>query len=941
MEQKQPQYIEEAEALLSTPFFTDDADYATVSLESQDIGYKTAIYQRSLRLIAEARRREREISYWQSGKETAGVRELTVKRIGEIAFAFAEETAFLGRQLAITNRIINRAEADWDEITDGLRMDQKEYVADITSMLQRSPHRALATSVCDDEGASVHGATVIAPTGYGKTRLMLASAKLLQPGEPLPAGKRHHPVRLLVLCPSLFIADQNVAAFAEAFPGSSVGRVYDGNLEAGADIVVATNDAFINQFSNGAMAGEPVDAIFIDEVHHLTSPRMREVFVDNWQGHTLGFTATPAYDRIKDVRALLPHSIEKAGVAESIEAGILNGSQILTFHIDNSHYEKLLERYGISPEPYEKYDQDLLRQIVDTAVIEFILPLLNEGRRGIIFCQPGDRSRYARELAERLSNLHHEGWAEQPIRAEAMASAYGNPRDVIDRFHRNELDVVTTVDSGREGLNAEFDFVVVNCNVRSRLRGYQIAGRGTRLSERFPVTVFGQFYSPLLDQSDNKAFSMEQVFGNESFDHGRLAKLPEGAREAYRPHMFDVTKLPDLFGEFLDDIRGMAIGEAFVGADLGRYAAEIPEGMISIFAVAEGLPVSMTYIKNRLRDAGFAWRGRMEADADGKRYLVQYYPPEAKEFLRASVASEEHKDAREIADESGAPVSLVKKVAKLLSFEGARMRKYDQGKHVICYTIQETTAIQEMVAQWPGMNPGDASLTELSRRLRLTKETIWRLSGAEETKLHIFNGEVYLRKQEIQEVHRQLETTPMAQDGELYAAALIDAIGMTWQFIEKRLTAEERAAPQLKRYVSKSGAIREALHWPADMSAAIIERLEKAKPQLVPAHLLPMSALRKLISGFSAHSRIEIDEIIDESAAECRAFQLPGSSKKTHCIDWSGVEYLIEHFGQKKGSPSIDFSRLPKSEGDMTPDTIHYAQSLQRLLISAEYLVQY
>lgn len=615
-ESYQPQLVDEVEALVGVPFFFEDYEPFDYAPDAENLGLRQSLYRAACRLMAEARHAERKEAINDDAYTPESWNEqwqLTPRKIGNIALNEVERTDFLARQLYLANAAEEYITEHWDEIRERLRDDQLEYILDIPHAIHRAPRMV---EMENDDGRvrryPVRGTTLVAPTGYGKTRLMETCIKMFQPGEKPKYSRSERPTRIGVVVPSVLLVEQTADALRDALSDSQVGKLHGDSYQPHADVIVMTIEMFNAHFKDGMLAGDPLDVLIVDEGHRLSELQFNKKVIEEWRGHTIALTATPAYDVRRDVREITSHTIEKRTIDDSMEDGVLNDASVYTFVVDTEAYEKLLDEYGLHPN--EKVDKMAVRSAIDHLVIDFMKPLIEQGRRGIVFCEQGDEAYFAKELARKLADTKLTDGSF--IKAEAMYSAANNQKEVVDKFHRGELQVITTVDTGREGLDASFDMVIVNCNIISQLRGRQIVGRGTRRSEQFPTTIYGQFHigDILESQLLETPFSVEQAFGRNALSQGRELP-PKQEKESFgdSEHSGElVLQFPFtvLIQELLEKIDRQPIGETFVGC--ARGSRSVSASSIPLHEIIEGYAASEQYAKNKLRKEAFYGKAIMK-----------------------------------------------------------------------------------------------------------------------------------------------------------------------------------------------------------------------------------------------------------------------------------------------------------------------------------------
>lgn len=947
-----PELIEEVEALLGTSFFPEE-EYTSELPEGTELGYKEFVYNAALRLFAQVRRDDRlqalaEPNY--NAKTWTEEWRVTLRQVAEVAFRHTQEATFLSRQLALINKAADYVDQSWEELTKDLYPDQQAYIIDIVNSLQKEPRRVAYCENNTVDTTSVAGVTVLSPTGSGKSHLMKATAAILGVGQPLEYTiKGEAPVRGVFVAPSHIIQGQLTRMFREAFPECTVGRLSDKYFEPDADFVITTIPMFVKHFRDNRIAGKPVDVVMIDEVHHLTAPEFKNTFLTQWDGITVGFTATAAYDLERDVRNIIPHVVDRESVITLIESGRLNDGQIFTFLIDDIAYDMLRDRYGLSKDNIKT--QAIIREVVDTFVMEFVTPLLEEGRRGIIFCEQGAKAYYANRLAERL-NTEVTLSNGQTITAAAMSSYANNQERVVADYKAGKVNIITTVNTGREGLDADFDFVIINCNIVSRLRGHQITGRGPRPSERFPVTTYAQFSThKLSEKAYERFYSIEETFSGadrvirpgrtireslaaertrlQNDEEGNKSSLPSSTRKKIPPGGIDISEFPDIVQDLLKRVSCNSIGEAFTGVERGKWAVQ--EGMLPLEEILEGFDTSPLLARKLLRKAGYAWRGRYEKTADGQTRLAYYYTPEARDYLRDILPKGRMLSEFELAGYFNASVTLIREIIEEKEITG-RMVVRGKGRPPTCYDEDAIRTIGNALKEIPGTQPGDTTARNLARELDTDVQVILKVAGLHNEKRRLIGKAFPLTAAEAEAVRKEFAAIPMATPGEVTLSRIAEIVGTNRPVVDRNLSDELRTHGTLKRYYDKSGKHTKGIVWPPHIALQIVESMRKFKSEKLPAHLLPITLARKLVSPLSNVPRKELFDLLERGEFKPEEMIITGTNSFSVCLSWPAIAYLREVLQKKvtKRTMNVDFSRLPAGPDDLDPDKIAYAQSLQQ-----------
>jgi hypothetical protein len=233
-EQYQPQLVEETETLLGTPYFTHESGYEINDYTAEELGLRQFIYGAGCRILARARNEDRltaprtgeDVREWNDSWEP------TTRKIAEIAFQYETDVTPLARQLALVNNATTYMNEHWEELSERLHPDQQMYMMDIMPSLQKAPRCIEFTDeLGETESYAIQGMTIIAPTGFGKTRLMETCIKMFEPGQPLRNCRSAEPTRIVVVSPSLILLGFEATELRAKKMLRAAGHTWYGRLE--------------------------------------------------------------------------------------------------------------------------------------------------------------------------------------------------------------------------------------------------------------------------------------------------------------------------------------------------------------------------------------------------------------------------------------------------------------------------------------------------------------------------------------------------------------------------------------------------------------------------------------------------------------------------------------------------------------------------------------
>jgi superfamily II DNA or RNA helicase len=737
-----PQYLDEVEALVGLPAYDDLERESTLqdnfdSIDPAQLGARVLLYTNALRILATARNEDRQLSVRSDGERFDAhafndrwARTLTVKGIANVADLCRAEVRLIGRQLSMRHnieRFLGNEQA-WS----GLYKHQHPYLESIAKFLQTD---STSVELTDEAGEKVtyfsQGATVVAPSGIGKTVLIAHTIKGLGIGKSAEGARRgEQPLRSLIVVPSQELVRQFKGeigdnTFRRFAPDVTVGGYYAEEKDDKADVVVITQYKVIDDFRDGQLNDEVFDIGMLDEAHHLTGPGFLQTFRQHWKGPVIGFTATPDYNPEKDVRTILPYEIYHGDTVSYIKDGALNAGQLLMFRVDPWAHRHLI------PADVDLENADRRREaaedLLDQSVVDFVIPLLKEGRRGIIFCEYGNWAAHARVLAERLSEAEEPDGQSivlpdgKPIRAEAIGNFRRVSRDgslspqVIQEYNEGDVHVITTTEKGREGLNADIDFVIMASSISSLLKLKQIIGRGTRLSERFPTTVYAHFFiAP--NPGDKKTNTLYEAFGLERVEQG--VRIAPRSVLANNRKVIRTSRLPRHLKKMSAPLHLRPIGEAVAAEN----EIEIPEGYMPLDVAVQGSNHTLPGAKRLLSRADFAWVGRSEM-VDGERTFIRYYEPAAADFLKynkkAPLVSAELISITGLARRLGLHPDFVRGRARDLIAQGSisLVKRTYKGREREFLDGRSQAVVEQHIREIPVVHPDDVSAVAVARRL--------------------------------------------------------------------------------------------------------------------------------------------------------------------------------------------------------------------------------
>jgi|GEM_PF-1667720 len=934
-----PQYVGEVEALLGTDFFDDDREVTVhenfEALDPNEIGSRALLYTRAMRILAMYKIEDRQVAEAQD--DITDIHEWNqqwrpgVKKLAQISQQATVDIRPITRWLSMVKNI----EASLAEEMDGgsLHSHQMSYYQSIAKFMQHGPSRV---QVNDGTGRPqnyfVHGATVEAPTGIGKTVMQARTLNGLGIGRQADNPNKYEGVlRALEVVPSQDLVQQFTGlkgddTFRRFLPDdTSVGAYYAYQKQLDTDVIVTTIDQFTEKMRDNRFDGEEIDVVIIDEVHHLVEPKFHETFKNHWSGPAIGFTGTPAYAEDRDVRTILPHTIYHGDTLRYIEDGALNAAQLLLFRINPRQHHKQFP--AIDMETYT--GRSLVeRTLIEKSATDLIYKLVSEGRRGIVYTAPGDESASARQLASTLRQLRLPNGKQ--IHAEALGSFRKNAgsasnaaiqRDYADR----NVDVLTTVNYGHEGLNADIDFVIITSPTASLLRLRQIIGRGTRLSGIFPTTIYAQFITPN-EGNGTRYCSLFEAFGLDVVEQGRFVGKATVSGSATRSTL-EIKDLPPDLRDQAAIVDGRLTGQVFLAGD--RHV-DIPDGYINLEADLK--LYHPAYLRQLLNYEGYQWVGRYEV-VQGDRQMVRYYEPAAYEFVKARIDMiiKDEVPLSRIAADEGISAKYLRILVKRQQIETVKCLNGSNQK-ILCVTPENYAKIKEIINSVPTAQDGDMTVHALGRMLNVSGEVLsTRFAPTTYSMRNPMTRSVsnYILKSDVDRIAKEFVAAPIAAPEDMNMAQISKQAGINQGEFRRLVSKEDIGLAVTKRHTDGPMKNKELLLWSKADGERIIKQLESLRITL-PPHAVPLMIVETVLNVTIGGAKKELKR----RNLPYYKLRLPGAPAAL-CIDWPVLEQLEMRYGRHRTVRKIDYSRLPSSADDDDDERAAYARALQYSYIDA------
>jgi len=300
------------------------------------------------------------------------------------------------------------------------------------------------------------------PTGTGKTIVATFCAR-----ERSPLG------RVLFLCHLDEIAQQTIQKFRTVWPDASVGLVKAETREWGRQVTIASVQTVCREAALAELVQHgPYRLVVADECHHAPTPtwaRVLEATVDEAAGtELLGLSATPNRPDGRSLEPWFTEIVYRMSVLDAIEQGYLSdiegrvvpgGYDLDALQSRNGDFEvKALSEMMQQPHVLRKSVQAVHSYAPD--------------RQILVFCVDVQHSKTINEMLRRggIRSEHLDG--ETPL---------DKRRDIISRFARGELQVITNCAVLTEGFDAPgISCILLLRPTESDSLFIQMVGRGLR-----------------------------------------------------------------------------------------------------------------------------------------------------------------------------------------------------------------------------------------------------------------------------------------------------------------------------------------------------------------------------------------------------------------------------------------------------------------------------
>lgn len=460
---------------------------------------------------------------------------------------------------------------------------------------------------CDNLWKGKRRGLLVMATGTGKTRVSAALTDVLMRARLVK--------NVLFLADRVELVKQAKSAYGEYYPDWSLCNLCDNKHDVDARVVFSTYQTMIGAIdtetaSDGKPAFSPghFDLIIVDEAHRSIFKKYKDIF-DHFDALVVGLTATPrdevdrnTYDFFQAEHGVPTYLYEYKTAVErdhylvpfyNIEAKPKFTDEGITYDdLSEEDKERYEDDFGEDDgeggvEVPDHIDADALnRFVMNAGTVDAVLQDLMEHGiktmggeqigKTIIFAQ---NQKHARFIVERFGALYPKlargGFIKVVVHSEDYSHA------IIQDFKRKTMPVITvSVDMMDTGVDVpEVVNLVFFKKVRSRIKFWQMIGRGTRLCEGLDCVdgIDGEYV-------DKKRFYIFDYCGNFEFFREQKNDADEKPVASLSERIFSrKTELVHALqsSEFTSDENLMAWRDELVN-DIHGQVASLDESKVSV-----------------------------------------------------------------------------------------------------------------------------------------------------------------------------------------------------------------------------------------------------------------------------------------------------------------------------------------------------------------------
>ena len=429
-------------------------------------------------------------------------------------------------------------------------MDRRNLLCDLNSVkintdISGRPYQMKAIrSICAEMEKKIRKFLLVMATGTGKTRTAISIVDVL--------SRAHYVSNVLFLADRIQLVEQAYDAFRENCPDVTVCNLLDAKDKAenkGARIVFSTYPTILNAIDteknkdgNRIFTPAHFDLIIIDEAHRSIFKKYRTIF-EYFDAYLVGLTATPRrdvdkstfeffelqddvptdvyeYETAVTANYLVPyHAIEKTSTF--LDEGITKEN------LSDDDLEKVRRQEEESEEPFEEipskaineyvFNEDTTRQVLEDLMTKGIRTDGDKLGKTIIFA-------YNKNHAQHIVDTFDKFWPQYKGKmCQRIVCDDSKVKSTIKEFKKSDsqLQIAVSVDMLDTGVDIpEVVNLVFYKKIRSKIKFWQMIGRGTRLAQNLVCTdetgsYVGKKYFYIFDYLRNFEFFREEKNGIE------------------------------------------------------------------------------------------------------------------------------------------------------------------------------------------------------------------------------------------------------------------------------------------------------------------------------------------------------------------------------------------------------------------------------------------
>ena len=283
------------------------------------------------------------------------------------------------------------------------------------------------------------------PTAFGKTVVFSEFAKAAD-------------VKTLVVVPTIELIDQTEDKFGQFSSPTQVGKVYAESRNFGEKVTVITYQSLVRWIEERVPPEEAVnfrpydyELVILDEAHRALGESTSEALAAFPDSVKLGFTATPFYDKERNLEKLLGTMIYGMTIKEAVEESLLSDFKVWVARTNTD-----LSGVGVNPQTGD-YNRIQLARAID-------IPERNKAAADLYNTHFDGQS--AIVTSATIAHAIHiaEEFRKNGIAAEAIYGNLGQKKrtELLDKYKSGEIKVLVSSKLLDEGVDLPKASVLIN-----------------------------------------------------------------------------------------------------------------------------------------------------------------------------------------------------------------------------------------------------------------------------------------------------------------------------------------------------------------------------------------------------------------------------------------------------------------------------------------------